>query len=383
MKDDMYSILIADDEKEEREVILFLLQKFSFPLKVLTASNGKEALGILQTKPVDILFTDIQMPFLSGLELASEARKLYPSIELLFFSGYDDFDYVKTALFLQAVNYILKPINPNEFQKTLSNVLQTLQKQKADFIQSERYIEDYFFRPSNLYSKTLTVEHSPSIQKSSSTNIEDNCLLKNIEESIKLKDSNSLESNVVLLLDKYKNSDNVSHLYIRYLCTSLLRLLFFALPGAEESSFQKDAEKIYTFHHFYFIYDYLKKILKLVLDDFSYNQTYGNHTIHQMEQYIHIHYKEPLSLNMIADHVYLSPKYISNIFSQETGCTINKYIRNIRMDKARELLLTSNMKIADISKNVGYTNVSYFCKCFQEDFGATPEKYRQNRGHDK
>lgn len=68
------------------------------------------------------------------------------------------------------------------------------------------------------------------------------------------------------------------------------------------------------------------------------------------------------------------------MFIQVTGSNLNKYIKNVRMEKAKELLLTTNMKIADISQEVGYSYVSYFCRIFQEDYKMTPDTYRQTRG---
>jgi two-component system, response regulator YesN len=127
----MYTILIVDDEKSEREVILFLIKKYKLNLHTLQADNGKAALDILKEKPVDILLTDIKMPFINGMELATKARDIYPDIEILFFSGYDDFKYVKTALSLRAVNYILKPINENEFYKSILTIINTIHKRET------------------------------------------------------------------------------------------------------------------------------------------------------------------------------------------------------------------------------------------------------------
>ena len=97
-----------------------------------------------------------------------------------------------------------------------------------------------------------------------------------------------------------------------------------------------------------------------------------------VEQYIRRHYMEGLSLDILADKVYLTPHYLSSIFSQEKGIGINRYIKNVRMEKARELLLGTNMKISDICRMVGYSNLSYFCKAFRNEYGITPEKYREH-----
>jgi two-component system response regulator YesN len=82
-------------------------------------------------------------------------------------------------------------------------------------------------------------------------------------------------------------------------------------------------------------------------------------------------------LNLLAEKVYLSPSYLSEIFIKETGCGINKYIKNLRMENAKDLLNHTNMKITDICKKVGYHNLSYFVRSFREHFGSSPEKYRQ------
>ena len=96
-----------------------------------------------------------------------------------------------------------------------------------------------------------------------------------------------------------------------------------------------------------------------------------------VEQYIRAHYEEPLSLDLLAEKVYLTPHYLSSIFIQEKGIGINKYIKNLRMEKARELLTGTNMKISEICERVGYSNLSYFCRTFRNEFGMTPEQYRR------
>lgn len=89
---------------------------------------------------------------------------------------------------------------------------------------------------------------------------------------------------------------------------------------------------------------------------------------------------DELSLDILADKVYLTSHYLSSMFNREKGIGINRYIKNVRMEKARELLLDTNMKINDICKAVGYSNLSYFCKAFRNEHGMTPEKYREHQG---
>lgn len=127
----MFRILIADDDKIEREGIKFLMAKYGFPLEIMEAKHGRAALELLQAHEVDVLLTDIKMPFMDGLQLAREARALKPQLKILILSGHGEFDYAKTAISLQVSNYLLKPIEPDEFRTVIAAVVQQLQEEQA------------------------------------------------------------------------------------------------------------------------------------------------------------------------------------------------------------------------------------------------------------
>ena len=101
----MYRMLIVDDEKNERECILYLLKNSAFDLEIREAEDGVAALALLKYWPAQILFTDVQMPGMDGLCLIREALSLYPDICPIIFSGYADFAYAKTAISLGVKNY--------------------------------------------------------------------------------------------------------------------------------------------------------------------------------------------------------------------------------------------------------------------------------------
>ena len=146
---DMITILIADDEKLERNGIKFLLKREQEELEILEAINGKDAAGILQKKQVDILFSDIKMPYMTGLELAKAARELQPEIEIVIFSGYNDFSYAKEALHYGVVDYVLKPVDPGEFHKTYCSVRDhILEKntQKGEIARQQDDLGKYFLQ---------------------------------------------------------------------------------------------------------------------------------------------------------------------------------------------------------------------------------------------
>lgn len=97
--------------------------------------------------------------------------------------------------------------------------------------------------------------------------------------------------------------------------------------------------------------------------------------IEVVKSYISEHLSEELSLDTVASKVYLSPKYLSRIFKEETGMNYIEYVTHKRMEKALELMTTSNMTIEQISNSVGYGTAAYFIKKFKEMNGCTPKNY--------
>ena len=126
----MLQILLVDDEASECRGVRFLIDKFKFPLAVSEASNGKLALEHVRKHHVDILFTDIQMPYMDGLELARQVHLLYPEIKTIIFSAYGEFEYAKKALQANVVNYLLKPIEVDEFKNVMQAVIDECMKSR-------------------------------------------------------------------------------------------------------------------------------------------------------------------------------------------------------------------------------------------------------------
>jgi len=119
----MLKILLVDDEKTERDGLRFLIDKFDLPLTVAEASNGKNALAYLKEHPVDILLTDVKMPYMDGLELARAANAYNSRIVIIIFSAYGEFEYARQACEVNAVNYLLKPIEVDEFRGVMEKVI--------------------------------------------------------------------------------------------------------------------------------------------------------------------------------------------------------------------------------------------------------------------
>lgn len=143
----MESILIADDERIEREGIKMLLRQYGYNFDIKEAVNGKTALEYLKNQRVDILLTDVKMPFMDGLELIDEAYKLHSDLKVIIFSGYSEFEYARKAMKLGVCDYILKPVDPEEFNRTLTRVLDLMraEKKQQNSIEREKgFLSEHF-----------------------------------------------------------------------------------------------------------------------------------------------------------------------------------------------------------------------------------------------
>lgn len=119
----MYTLLIAEDERDLREAILRSVDWNSVGFEVVgAAENGAEALEMVEQLEPDLVMTDIKMPILSGLELASRIREIRPATQIVILSGYDSFSYAQTAIKYNVISYILKPVSSLELEKELSNI---------------------------------------------------------------------------------------------------------------------------------------------------------------------------------------------------------------------------------------------------------------------
>ena len=104
-----YTILIVEDEYLVRQGLTKLVNVAAYDMEIIgQAENGRQAWELIQKQVPDIVLTDINMPQLNGIQLASLVRETYPQVHLVFLTGYDDFDYALSAVKLGVDDYLLK-----------------------------------------------------------------------------------------------------------------------------------------------------------------------------------------------------------------------------------------------------------------------------------
>lgn len=126
----MYKIIVVDDEEATRSRLLSLLNNEKDNFEVIGSfQNGYDVLEEVNLlSELDILITDIKMPFVTGLELAKELKENYPLLQIIFLSGFDDFDFAKQAIKLDAIAYLSKPLSFVELKDALNKAKDRLDK---------------------------------------------------------------------------------------------------------------------------------------------------------------------------------------------------------------------------------------------------------------
>ena len=153
--EELYRMILVDDEDEVRGRISSKISLESGFSVVGTAGNGYDAIELIEKHSPHIVLTDIKMPFIDGIELASIIKRDYPTIRVAFITGYDEFDYAREAIDLGVVSYLTKPLTQNDVSKflkklklDLDNEFQekySLEKLKKKYEESISLVIDNYF----------------------------------------------------------------------------------------------------------------------------------------------------------------------------------------------------------------------------------------------
>ena len=238
-------VLLVDDEIMIREGFKRLFDWQAHDCEVAgEAGDGMEALAKIDTLRPDIVIMDINIPIMNGLKVIQLSRIKHPGTAFVIVSGYDDFSYCREALRLQITDYILKPVNYEEFGTCIDNLKISLFEQR--------------------------------------------------------------------------------------------------ISAAAEPEKQEER------------------------------------TITGITRYLQEHLAEEISLSVLADHFHLNPQYISQLFKNEIGVNFLAYLTNIRMEKAKKLLLSTSLSITEVAEQSGYWDYRVFTKVFKKSEGITPSQYRRD-----
>lgn len=413
----MCRLFIVEDEEIIREGIQKNINWISNGVEVVgTAGNGKECLERIEACLPEVILSDIKMPFMDGMELIQHLYELYPQIKVVLLTAFDEFEYAKKALDYKVCQYVMKY---EENEKILEAVLKAGREYKLSLNQmeiikqNEILLENKILRDLLFYDeKSEEIEENLSnsnikflyenffVTCISIKNINKNEYISSAAEGYSLLEKNikklklnlkfyfcKVEQKLCVISNFNKNNSNVFDEFVKELeyllkqkekwkcdLKAIVGNVHTGLEGISKSYDEASYIMSQMNQHF-------RKDDKFVIVSNKNNSISGMNSkvINQIIDYIKEHYQEKdICLDTIANNVHLTPAYVSAMFKKANNINISDYIINVRIERAKYLLMNTDMKTYEISEDIGYINSQYFSVLFKRNTGASPTEYRQN-----
>ena len=401
-KQNLLSVVVADDEQELLGAVCQLIDWAGIGFKLVgKASNGLDALQLVEELQPDFLLTDIHMPFISGTALAAQVKAVQPLIQVAFLSGYDEFEYAQQGIASEVIAYLLKPISMAQLTQELIEIHRKIEKKQADFsaarqdasnyqaVAAAMLLDCYFYtgRVENLKALSrmgLAPEsiRSVTVAALSCADADAQACQTALGAAEKFLSRQypcrgfCSAGRIVLLLTS-ENGFLQLHAAIDELRRALKRLLDLDVSAGISKEHAPDAD----FHE---AYKEAMEALKTAETESGFCAADGQSGIDQLcgrvLQIIDKEYMdETLTLQSVSDRLHVSASYLGPNIKKNAGDTfINLLIRK-RMAVALNLLQSSDSRIAEIARRCGYSDQSYFGYCFKKFYGVSPAKMRQER----
>ncbi|OXM87720.1 helix-turn-helix domain-containing protein [Paenibacillus rigui] len=533
----MYKVLIIDDEDPARRAIRALgaWETYGFST-ILEAWNGQMGLELLAEHRPELVFVDMRMPLLGGVEFLERARQLVREAKYIVISGYDDFQYTRSAIQAGALDYLLKPIKKQELNQALQKVAEQLGQERE---QQNREREEMIFQ--NISSPLLKEKIFTSIIEQNGRfhqmkeleglilptsgthfyytivmvvlNMSDVCrtkfagdlhacyyaltnamneLLESLGKAFTFKSGRDDQEMVTVVTTSHRlelqrtqwelkqvlqqmsdtfgvkamaamgpepaslkeldgaytqakslllQSDllhpepvyireplpearterpslwNKKDLLVHALETGsevyaehVIRDMFSGLRTSglftiddllkTESELRLMVEQIVSehpnpgidfgevWHEYNRLFAYPVKEYEAFVEQASawlvalfreyrlHRKPKDKVNVEQIKAYIDTNYYEDLSIAFFTDKYYLSKEHLIRLFKQKYGCGLYEYILKVRMERAKELLADTELKIQLVCEKVGYHDSNYFSKAFKKYVGVSPQDYR-------
>lgn len=401
-KQNLLSVVVADDEQELLGAVCQLIDWAGIGFKLVgRASNGLDALQLVEELQPDFLLTDIHMPFISGTALAAQVKAVQPLIQVAFLSGYDEFEYAQQGIASEVIAYLLKPISMAQLTQELIEIHRKIEKKQADFsaarqdasnyqaVAAAMLLDCYFYtgRVENLKALSrmgLAPEsiRSVTVAALSCADADAQACQTALGAAEKFLSRQypcrgfCSAGRIVLLLTS-ENGFLQLHAAIDELRRALKRLLDLDVSAGISKEHAPDSD----FHE---AYKEAMEALKTAETESGFCAADGQSGIDQLcgrvLQIIDKEYMdETLTLQSVSERLHVSASYLGPNIKKNAGDTfINLLIRK-RMAVALNLLQSSDSRIAEIARRCGYSDQSYFGYCFKKFYGVSPAKMRQER----
>jgi two-component system, response regulator YesN len=380
--------LIVDDERNVRNVLRQLGEWERLGItEIFEAANGVEALGIIKEVEPDIIFTDIKMPKMTGMELIEEINQLSFKGKIILVTGYDDYTFMRKAIQLNSFDYLLKPIEEEAFQAVLEKVVKAVKEEAAEGIEQGEILEEAMRLRGNQIMTAIC---------SGETVSEDTLVPL-------LPDEREMDMTLLSFYGKQRPEIHIEaldeELRIRKIGRAFTFLdgdsLCIVITAKDQWLYVEEWMSENMSVPVRLVQDKLhslgstRDVFKGLSRELEQNQyrtirrpdeMEAARRIQEIVSYVETYYMEDISLEKLSKMFFLTREHISRTFKKETGMTLSKFVTKLRIGQAKSWLMETEESIYSISTMLGYQDEKYFSKLFKKVTGLTPFEYRLSGG---
>lgn len=334
----MIKVMLVDDESKVREAIRRLVPWEEMGISLIgNCSNAVEALHEMTEEMPDVLITDIKMPVMSGIELIAQAKAMYPLLQCVIISGYDEFPLAQAAMMEGVKHYLLKPCMKEDVIAVLQKCIEEIGKIKKAAL-------------SNLGNRNAIIEKLIIDMK-----------------NLPLEDGDA-EGQIKQLMEYYGEDGSL----LREAAVALI--IRFWPVEAQQVAMNRIGKLFETQESLYLVVGQILLERKMLLSE-------DDSFVVKIKRYIDKYFDQSnLSLQYVADTVVnMDAKYVGRKFRQEMGIKFNDYLLKVRIEHAISMLSSANdYRLYEIAEGVGLgNNVQYFYQLFKKYTGMTPREYQE------
>ena len=422
----MYKVLLVDDEYMITEGLKRLIPFEEWDMEVVATTNhADDALDYIRDHPVDIVISDVNMPDKTGLEMIHEMKYLLPNAYYIMLSGYQEFDYVKKAMNLSVVDYLVKPVDKVELGNLLEKIASQLGEKTGEPLVLSQTLDEATLLGHLSHKENWWIGLSKDKEGDfiipyyilgqewqiviASQEFEGLLVLPfeepyqenfekwkiNVEKAlfygtVNLDQSESLfsyyepiyrviiQGNLQQIIDELtllekivlENTPRVS--ITKQLFTQFVMDVFHLFEHLKADDMTDIVKRIHAITDFEDLVAYIKETLTSFFGQYRMNEN-----VVSVLEVIGRDYKKELSLKDISKDLFINPVYLGQLIKKETNSTFAELLNKQRIKAAQQLLLSTNDSIEDICYTVGYSNVGYFYKVFRKLCGKSPKAYRK------
>ena len=349
----MYKVLIVDDESFSRRNFSTIIDWENYNMEICgQAPNGEIGIELVKKHKPHLVISDIMMNNMDGLDMINYCKRIIPRSLFVIVTGYREFEYAKRALSMHVFEYIVKPVDVNDFKKCITAAMKELDT-IHQISSAKKLMQDKRISLINaIFDKKITEER----------------IRECFDDYLQTLDFNSLNDELFYELNDFFSALNKisGRILNNDITISNMKIL-----GLDDYDAWKEA-----------LWMMIKKNIVKNDDD---NKSMHHAIVEQIKQYINDNYQKNINTkNIVSAITNLDEYYISRCFKKDEGMTIAAYVTNIRIENAKKMLAESNLSIKEITQACGFDNYKHFFTIFKNYTSVSPNDYRTiyNNGYE-